>query len=55
MEKEVNMKITNYKELKEYLKGTNATVSAQSDEAKVVYVDGNKVVLPMDVNDGKNN
>ena len=49
MEKEVSMKITNYKELKEYLKGSNTTVSAQSDEAKVVYVNGNKVVLPLEV------
>ena len=49
------MIINTYKELKEYLKGSNATVSAQSDEAKVVYVNGNKVVLPMEVKDGKNN
>lgn len=43
------MTITNYTELKEYLKGTDATVSAQSDEAKVVYVNGNRVVLPLEV------
>ena len=43
------MIINTYKELKEYLKGSNATVSAQSDEAKIVYVNGNKVVLPMEV------
>ena len=43
------MLIKTYTELKEYLKGSNATVSAQSDEAKVVYVNGNKVVLPMEV------
>ena len=47
------MIIKTYKELKEYLKGSNATVSAQSDEAKVVYVDGHKVVLPMEVQNGK--
>ena len=47
------MLIKSYKELKEYLKGSNATVSAQSDEAKVVYVNGNKVILPLEVKDGK--
>lgn len=48
------MTIKTYQELKEYLKGTNATVSAQSDEAKVVYVNGNKVVLPKDLSNEKN-
>ena len=43
------MIINTYTELKEYLKDTNSTVSAQSDEAKVVYVNGNKVVLPLEV------
>ena len=43
------MLIKSYKELKEYLKDTNNTVSAQSDEAKVVYVNGNKVILPLEV------
>ena len=49
------MIIKTYKELKEYLKGSNATVSAQSDEAKVVYINGSKFILPMEVKDGKNN
>ena len=43
------MLITNYKELKEYLKDTSITISANSENAKVVYLDNTKVTLPAKV------
>lgn len=42
------MIINNFKELKEIL-NENISVAAHSDNAKIVYVEGNKIVLPMEV------
>lgn len=43
------MLITNYKDLKEHLKDTSITISANSENAKVVYLDNTKVTLPAKV------
>lgn len=46
------MIIKNYKELKEYFKDTNITLSTYSEDSIIVFINNKKYTLPMEV---KNN
>ena len=48
------MTIKSYKELKEYFKDTNTTVSTYSEDSIVVFINNKKYTLPMEVNNDKN-
>ena len=43
------MTIKTYKELKEYLKDTNTTVSTYSEDSIIVFINNKKYTLPMEV------
>ena len=49
------MIIKTYKELKEYVKDSNITVSTYSEDSIIVFINNKKYTLPMEVNNGKNN
>ena len=42
------MKIETFKQLKELL-SDKVSIAAQSDNARIVWVNGNKIVLPIEV------
>ena len=48
------MIIKNYKELKEYFKDTNTTLSTYSEDSIIVFINNKKYILPMEINNDKN-
>lgn len=44
------MIIKTYKELKEYFKDTDNTVSTYSEDSIIVFINNKKYTLPMEVN-----